>query len=75
MLGLISAFVCVQNCNKYYLDEKALQSTTFWMNFKEIFFSYYIVWLEMLFLIILLLLEHFKGKHDVASNKSLFLKE
>jgi hypothetical protein len=44
MLGLISTFVWVQNCNKYNFDEKALQSTTIWVNLKEIFFPYYIVW-------------------------------
>jgi hypothetical protein len=37
----------------YYLDEKALQNTTFWMNLKEIFLPYYIVCLEILFLVIL----------------------
>jgi hypothetical protein len=48
------------------------------MNFKEIFFPYYIVWLWMLFLVILYLLEHFKVKYVQKSNKSLisaFCKE
>ena len=48
------------------------------MNFKEIFFPYYIVWLWMLFLVILYLLEHFKVKYAQKSNKSLinaFCKE
>jgi hypothetical protein len=60
------------------LDEKVLQNTTFWMNLKEIFFPYYIVYLGMLFLVILYLLEHFKVKYAAASNKSLvsaFFKE
>jgi hypothetical protein len=51
--------------------EKTLQKPTFWMNFKEIFFSYYIVWLWMLFLVILYLLEHFKVKMAAVYNKSL----
>jgi hypothetical protein len=60
------------------LDEKALQNTTFWMNLKEIFFPYYIVCLEMLFLVILYLLEHFEVKYVAATKKnfgSAFLKE
>jgi hypothetical protein len=62
-LRLISAFVWVKNYNKYYFDEKAFQSTTFWTNLEEIFFfPYYIIWLELLFLVILYLLEHFKVK-------------
>jgi hypothetical protein len=51
--------------------EKTLQKPTFWMNFKEIFFPYYIVWLWMLVLVILYLLEHFKVKDAQKSNKSL----
>jgi hypothetical protein len=68
----------VKNCNKYYLDEKALQKIIFWMNLKEILFPYYIVCLKMFFLVILYLLEHFKVKYAVAFNKSLvsaFFKE
>jgi hypothetical protein len=41
------------------------------MNFKEIFFPYYIVWLWMLFFVILYLLEYFKVKYAQKSNKSL----
>ena len=41
------------------------------MNLKEIFFPYYIVCLKMLFLVIVYLLEHFKVKYAIASNKSL----
>jgi hypothetical protein len=40
------------------------------MNFKEIFFLYYIIWLWMLVLVILYLLEHFKVKYAQKSNKS-----
>jgi hypothetical protein len=58
--------------------EKALQKPTFWVNFKEIFFPYYIEWLWMLFLVILYLFGHFKVKYAQKSNKSLvsaFFKE
>ena len=41
------------------------------MNFKEIFFLYYIVWIWMLFLVILYLFEHFKVKIIAVYNKSL----
>jgi hypothetical protein len=54
------------------------KSTTFWVNFKEIFFPYYLVWLWMLFLVILYLFEHFKVKLVAVFNKSLrsiFFKE
>jgi hypothetical protein len=54
----------------YYLDEKLLQNITFWMNLKEFFFSYYIICLEMLFLVILYLLEHFKVEYAAATKKS-----
>jgi hypothetical protein len=53
------------------LWEKALQKPTFLMNFKEIFFPCYIVWLWMMFSVILYLLEHFKVKYAQKSNKSL----
>jgi hypothetical protein len=52
-------------------SEKALQKPTFLMNFKEIFFPYYIVWLRKMFSIILYLLEHFKVKYAQKSNKNL----
>jgi hypothetical protein len=58
--------------------EKAFQKPTFLMNFKEIFFPYYIVWLRKIFLVILYSLEHFKVKYAQKSNKSLrsaFCKE
>jgi hypothetical protein len=71
ILGVISAFIQEKNCNMYCFWEKALQKPTFWMNFKEIFFPYYIVWLWMLFLVILYLFEHFKVKYAQKSNKSL----
>jgi hypothetical protein len=48
------------------------------MNLKKIFFIYYIICLEMLFLVILYLLEHFKVKYATATKKSFggaFLKE
>jgi hypothetical protein len=48
------------------------------VNLEEIFFPYYNLWLWMLFLVILLLLEHFKVKLIAKSNKSLcsaFIKE
>jgi formate-dependent nitrite reductase membrane component NrfD len=67
-----------KNCYMHCFWEKALQKPTFWMNFKEIFFPYYIVWLWMLFLVILYLLEHVKVKYVQKSNKSLvsaFCKE
>jgi hypothetical protein len=67
-----------QNCNKYYLAQKALQKTTFWMNLKEIFFPYYIISWKMLFLVILYLLEHFEVKYAATTKKSFgsaFLKE
>ena len=51
--------------------KKALQKPTFWMNFKEISFPYYIVWLWMLFLVILYLLGHFDVKYAQNSIKSL----
>jgi hypothetical protein len=41
------------------------------MNFKEIFYSYYIVWLRKMFSMILDLLEHFKLKYAQKSNKNL----
>jgi hypothetical protein len=71
ILGVISAFVQNKNCNMHCFWKKTLQKPTFWMNFKEIFFPYYIVWLWMLFLVILNLLEHFKVKYAQKSNKSL----
>jgi hypothetical protein len=58
--------------------KKVLQKATFWVNFKEFFFPYYIVWLWMLFLVVLYLLKHFKVKLAAVFNKSLysaFLKE
>jgi hypothetical protein len=60
-----------KNCNMHCFWKKTLQKPTFWMNFKEIFFPYYIVWLWMLFLVILYLLKHFKVKYAQKSNKSL----
>jgi hypothetical protein len=51
--------------------EKALQKPTLLMNFKEIFFPYYIVWLWMMFSMISYLFEHFKVKYAQKSNKSL----
>jgi hypothetical protein len=71
ILGVISAFVQKKNCNMHCFWEKVLQKPTFWMNFKEIFFPYYVVWLWMLFLVILYLLEYFKVKYAQKSNKSL----
>jgi hypothetical protein len=65
-----------KNCNMQCFLEKTLQNTTFWVNFKEIFFPCYILWLWMLFLVIFYSLEHVKL--IVASDKRLhsaFLKE
>jgi hypothetical protein len=53
--------------------EKALQSTTFWMNFTKILFPFYIVWLRMLFLVIVYLLERFKVKLIDVSNKNAYV--
>jgi hypothetical protein len=53
------------------LGKKYSKVQQFWVNFKGIFFPYYIVWLWMLFLVILYLLEHFKVKMFVVSNKGL----
>jgi hypothetical protein len=55
----------------HWFSEKALQKPTFLMNFKEIFFPYYIVWLRKMFSMILYLLEHFKVKYAQKSNKNL----
>jgi hypothetical protein len=43
MLGLISAFALRKICNKHYFYKKALQSTTFWVNLKKMFFPYCMV--------------------------------
>jgi hypothetical protein len=51
--------------------ENALQSITFWMNFKDIFFSYYIEWLWMI-LVIFNSFNYFKDKLIVVSNKNLY---
>jgi hypothetical protein len=78
ILGLISPIFGGYNCNRYYLDEKELQNIIFLMNLIEIFFPYYIVCLEMLFSVILYLLEHFKVTYATATKKSFgsaFLKE
>jgi hypothetical protein len=66
------------NFNIQCFWEKTLQKPTFRLNFKEIFFPYYIVWLWKLFFVILYLFEHFKVKYAQKSNKSLvsvFCKE
>jgi hypothetical protein len=36
-----------------YTSAAILQGATFWMNLKETFFPYYIIWLGMLFLVVL----------------------
>jgi hypothetical protein len=61
----------IKNCNMQCFWKKTLQKPTFWVNFKKIFFSYYIVRLWMMFLVVLYLHEHFKVKYAQKSNKSL----
>jgi hypothetical protein len=71
ILGVIRAFVRYIQTVACSAFGKSTPKNNILGEFQRNLFPYYIVWLWMLFLVILYLLEHFKVRIIVVSNKSL----